>query len=100
MVDSITRSGVLVSAWEAIDTRRQDASKQDAAKDESLAINALAVHSQGVWLLAGLESGVIVLYTLRHDEGLPVFYFSRHSRPISCLVEISFVMFLGWKSLF
>jgi transcriptional activator SPT8 len=84
LVDSITRSGVLVSVWEAIDTQKTENSIP-TAPDPFIPgerfispIYSLAVHSQGVWILAGLESGAIMLYTVRHDEGYLVHKFNRY----------------------
>jgi transcriptional activator SPT8 len=85
LIDSITRSGVLVSVWEAIDSKKTENCipipadpNVPSEKDKYISpIHSLAVHSQGVWILAGLESGMILLYTVRHDEGLLVHEFSR-----------------------
>ena len=46
---------------------------------------ALAVHSRALWLLAGGESGVINLQSVRHDEGKIQHRFREHTSAVSVL---------------
>ncbi|CAG8036449.1 unnamed protein product [Penicillium nalgiovense] len=48
-------------------------------------VYSLASHSEGLWLLSGLESGVIRLQTLRHDEGKEVALLRQHTSAVSSL---------------
>lgn len=79
LVDSIQLQGVLISAWENEEfpinspkTSIPNVSTSSAPTIQQNPISpvySMAVHSEGVWLLAGCESGAINLYTVRHDEG-------------------------------
>ncbi|KAK4135834.1 WD40 repeat-like protein [Trichocladium antarcticum] len=65
-VDSVVKAGVLVSYWE----NEEPAPPNARAEDRILSpVYSLAVHSAGLWLLSGLESGGINLQSVRHDEG-------------------------------
>ena len=48
-------------------------------------VYALAVHSRALWLLAGGESGVINLQSVRHDEGKIQHRFREHTSAVSVL---------------
>ena len=46
---------------------------------------SLAVHSEGLWLLSGLESGGINLQAVRHDEGKLIHCLRKHVSAVSVL---------------
>lgn len=48
-------------------------------------VYSLATHSQGLWLLSGLESGNIRLQSVRHDEGKEVALLKQHNSAVSVL---------------
>ncbi|KAI9844063.1 MAG: Transcription factor spt8 [Thelocarpon superellum] len=76
-VDSVTKAGVLMSYWE-----------NEEPQDDNLSLSAvysLAVHSQGLWLLSGLESGGINLQSVRHDEGKRITCLRKHTSAVSVL---------------
>ena len=56
--------------------------------DENLSLSpvySLAVHSQGLWLLSGLDSGGINLQSVRHDEGKRITCLRKHTSAVSVL---------------
>lgn len=72
-VDSVVKAGVLMTYWENMD-------------GNSLSpVYSLACHSEGLWLLSGLESGAIRLQTLRHDEGKEIIQLRQHTSAVSSL---------------
>lgn len=48
-------------------------------------VYSLAVHSEGLWLLSGLESGGINLQSTRHDEGKLIHCLRKHTSAVSVL---------------
>ncbi|CAG8191771.1 unnamed protein product [Penicillium nalgiovense] len=72
-VDSVVKAGVLMTYWENMDGSHLSP------------VYSLASHSEGLWLLSGLESGVIRLQTLRHDEGKEVALLRQHTSAVSSL---------------
>ena len=48
-------------------------------------VYSLAVHSDGLWLLSGLESGGINLQSVRHDEGKLIHCLRKHTSAVSVL---------------
>ena len=46
---------------------------------------SLAVQNQGLWLLSGIESGVINLQSIRHDEGKRITSLKKHTSAVSVL---------------
>lgn len=48
-------------------------------------VYSLAVHSEGLWLLSGLESGGINLQSIRHDEGKLIHCLRKHTSAVSVL---------------
>lgn len=48
-------------------------------------VYSLAVHSEGLWLLSGLESGGINLQAVRHDEGKLIHCLRQHTSAVSVL---------------
>ncbi|CAG8539092.1 3966_t:CDS:10 [Ambispora gerdemannii] len=59
------------------------------------AVFSLAVQSEAIWLLSGLESGGINLFTVRHEEGKCHHVLKEHNGPVSVLKitqdEIGFI---------
>ena len=52
-------------------------------------VYSLACHSEGLWLLSGLESGCIRLQSLRHEEGKEIAALEQHSSAVSVLTLTS-----------
>lgn len=46
---------------------------------------SLAVHSEGLWILSGLDSGGINLVSVRHDEGKLIHCLRKHTSAVSVL---------------
>ncbi|EGZ77172.1 WD40 repeat-like protein [Neurospora tetrasperma FGSC 2509] len=65
-VDSVVKSGVLMSYWD-----NQEWTGQNTRDDDRILspVYSLAVHRQALWALSGLESGGINIQSVRHDEG-------------------------------
>ncbi|OQE24934.1 hypothetical protein PENFLA_c009G03864 [Penicillium flavigenum] len=72
-VDSVVKAGVLMTYWENMDGSHLSP------------VYSLASHSEGLWLLSGLESGVIRLQTLRHDEGKEIALLRQHTSAVSSM---------------
>lgn len=72
-VDSVVKAGVVMTYWENMDGKSLSP------------VYSLASQSEGLWLLAGLESGVIRLQTVRHDEGKEIALLHRHTSAVSTL---------------
>ncbi|BFZ53253.1 Transcription factor spt8 [Savitreella phatthalungensis] len=73
-VDSVQRSGVLTSYWDA------------SEEEETQAVYSLAVHPEGLWSLSGLANGRINLHSVRVDEGRVVATLEGHTGPVSVLM--------------
>ena len=87
-VDSVVKHGVLMSYWAPQESEGQgggyrQGSPADAHNISSL--QSLAVHHQGLWILAGVETGTISLHTLRHSESERIATLSAHSSAVSAL---------------
>ncbi|KAI9814338.1 MAG: Transcription factor spt8 [Thelocarpon impressellum] len=85
-VDSVTKAGVLMSYWENEEPQVKSPFLQPS--DDSLSLSpvySLAVHSQGLWLLSGLDSGGINLQSVRHDEGKRITCLRKHTSAVSVL---------------
>ncbi|CZT40901.1 related to transcription factor SPT8 [Rhynchosporium secalis] len=80
-VDSVVKAGVLMSYW---DNEEVFASKPSDDPPFS-PVYSLAVESQALWMLSGLESGAINLYSVRHDEGKRIAYMLKHKSAVSVL---------------
>ncbi|KAK4174161.1 WD40-repeat-containing domain protein [Triangularia setosa] len=65
-VDSVVKSGILMGYWGNEEPMPPGARAEEAVLSP---VYSLAVHSEALWLLSGLESGGINLYSVRHDEG-------------------------------
>ena len=72
-VDSVVKAGVLMTYWENMDANSLSP------------VYSLTCQSEGLWLLAGLESGAIRLQTLRHDEGKEIAQLRQHTSAVSSL---------------
>ncbi|KLJ09889.1 transcriptional activator SPT8 [Blastomyces silverae] len=72
-VDSVVKAGVLMTYWENMDGTALSP------------VYSLASHSQGLWLLSGLESGSIRLQSVRHDEGKEIALLQQHTSAVSVL---------------
>ncbi|RLL98125.1 hypothetical protein CFD26_105894 [Aspergillus turcosus] len=72
-VDSVMKAGVLMTYWECMDGNAVSP------------VYSLACHSEGLWLLSGLESGSIRLQSVRHDEGKEIALLQQHTSAVSVL---------------
>ncbi|KUI54148.1 Transcription factor spt8 [Cytospora mali] len=85
-VDSVTKSGVLMSYWENLEPPPPNSRGAASDTDRVLSpVYSLAVHSEALWLLAGLESGGINLHSVRHDEGKTIHVLQEHKNAVSVL---------------
>ena len=86
-VDSVVKAGVLMTYWENWDSRSRTTSAQTSLGNQTISpVYSLAVQNQGLWLLAGTESGKIRLQSVRHQEGKEIALLSQHSSAVSQLV--------------
>ncbi|GES64236.1 transcription factor [Aspergillus terreus] len=72
-VDSVVKAGVVMTYWENMDGNSVSP------------VYSLASHSEGLWLLSGLESGAIRLQSVRHDEGRELALLQQHTSAVSVL---------------
>lgn len=79
-VDSVTKHGVLMSYW---DNEEWTGKPGDGA--ELSPVHSLAVQYEGLWLMSGLESGSIVLTSVRHGEGSRITSLQGHNSAVSVL---------------
>lgn len=85
-VDSVTKSGILMSYWENLEPAPPNSRGAASDTDRVLSpVYSLAVHSEALWLLAGLESGGINLHSVRHDEGKTIHVLQEHKNAVSVL---------------
>ncbi|KUI69902.1 Transcription factor spt8 [Cytospora mali] len=85
-VDSVTKSGILMSYWENLEPPPPNSRGSASDTDRVLSpVYSLAVHSEALWLLAGLESGGINLHSVRHDEGKTIHVLQEHKNAVSVL---------------
>ena len=86
-VDSVVKAGVLMGYWENWDVPSRNASSDLPAESTVLSpVYSMAVQSQGLWLLAGTDSGNIRLQSIRHDEGKEIALLRRHTSAVSALL--------------
>ncbi|KAJ1666913.1 Transcription factor spt8 [Coemansia sp. RSA 1813] len=78
-VDSISKAGVLASYWDHNDKAEED------SMDVLSPVYSIAVQSQAEWLVSGMKSGHIGLWTVRHDEGRRIALLAKHKKPVSVL---------------
>ena len=80
-VDSVVKAGVLMTYWD-----NEEAISKIAGEDPPLSpVYSLAVQSEALWMLSGLQSGAINLYSVRHDEGKRITYMHKHKSAVSVL---------------
>ena len=80
-VDSVVKAGVLMSYWD-----NEETAIKNLGDDQALSpVYSLAAQSQALWLLSGLESGSINLYSVRHDEGKLIACLQKHRSAVSVL---------------
>ena len=72
-VDSVVKAGVVMTYWENMDANVLSP------------VYSLASHSEGLWLLSGLESGAIRLQSVRHEEGREIASLQQHTSAVSVL---------------
>ena len=85
-VDSVVKAGVLMSYWENWDVPNKNSASQPSEDNQVLCpVYSLAVQHQGLWLLAGTDSGSIRLQSLRHDEGKEITLLRKHTSAVSVL---------------
>lgn len=80
-VESVTKCGVMMSYWD----NEEPAAKSHGEDPLLSPVYSLAVQSQALWMLSGLESGSINLYSVRHDEGKRITYMHQHKSAVSVL---------------
>jgi len=80
-VDSVVKAGVLMSYWD----NEEPLPKHPGEEPQLSPVYSLAVQSQSLWMLSGLESGCINLYSVRHDEGKRITYLQKHKSAVSVL---------------
>jgi transcriptional activator SPT8 len=80
-VDSVVKAGVLMSYWD-----NEEPAPKSGAEDPALSpVYSLAVQSQALWILSGLDTGCINLYSVRHDEGKRIAFMHKHKSAVSVL---------------
>ncbi|CAG8492711.1 1399_t:CDS:10 [Funneliformis mosseae] len=104
-VESVQKAGVIVSYWENEEQPLPSAipkpEKTNGPSEEGATpiiipeppvqelkmspVYSLAVQSEAVWLLTGMESGAINLFTVRHEEGKCHHVLRQHKAPVSVL---------------
>ncbi|KAJ1731066.1 Transcription factor spt8 [Coemansia biformis] len=77
-VDSVSKAGVMMSYWDHSDV-------SDSGVDVLSPVYSMDVHSEAMWLVSGLKSGRIGLWTVRHDEGRRITLLDKHKGPVSVL---------------
>jgi transcriptional activator SPT8 len=86
-VDSVVKAGVLMTYWENWDSRPRTTGTLTSLGNQIISpVYSLAVQNQGLWLLAGTDSGKIRLQSIRHQEGKEIALLSQHTSAVSQLV--------------
>jgi len=80
-VESVVKAGFLMSYWD----NEEPLVKTQGEEHPLSPVYSLAVQSQALWMLSGLESGAINLYSVRHDEGKRIAHLSKHKSAVSVL---------------
>lgn len=70
-----------MSYWDNVEPVSKDPNEEPPFSP----VYSLAVQSQALWMLSGLESGCISLYSVRHDEGKRITYLHNHKSAVSVL---------------
>ena len=84
-VDTVVKAGVLMTYWENWDVNSRFGMSQIADEAVVSPVYSLASQHQGLWLLAGLESGSIRLQSIRHEEGKEIALLQKHTSAVSVL---------------
>jgi transcriptional activator SPT8 len=84
-VDTVVKAGVMMTYWENWDINTRPGMSQIAADPVISPVYSLASQHQGLWLLAGLESGGIRLQSIRHEEGKEIALLQKHTSAVSVL---------------
>ena len=84
-VDTVVKAGVMMTYWENWDVTSRSGVSQVTEEPVLSPVYSLATQHQGLWLLAGLESGGIRLQSIRHDEGKEVALLRQHTSAVSVL---------------
>ncbi|CAB4427009.1 unnamed protein product [Rhizophagus irregularis] len=104
-VESVQKAGVIPSYWENEEQPLPPATPkpekingptEDGTTPTSIIeppvqelkmspVYSLAVQSEAIWLLTGMESGAINLFTVRHEEGKCHHVLRQHKAPVSVL---------------
>jgi transcriptional activator SPT8 len=79
-VDSVVKAGVLMSYWD-----NEEPAPKPSEEQALSPVYSLAVQSQALWIMSGLESGCINLYSVRHDEGKVIYRLKGHKSAVSVL---------------
>lgn len=80
-VDSVVKAGVLMTYWD-----NEELQPKGSAEEPPLSpVYSLAVQSEALWMLSGTESGIINLYSVRHDEGKRITCLENHKSAVSVL---------------
>jgi transcriptional activator SPT8 len=84
-VDTVVKAGVMMTYWENWDVNSRFGLSQVSEDAVVSPVYSLAAQSQGLWLLAGLESGNIRLQSIRHEEGKEIALLQKHTSAVSVL---------------
>ncbi|KTW25886.1 hypothetical protein T552_03159 [Pneumocystis carinii B80] len=84
-VDSVVNAGVLLSYWENNDSQNSPRSISTNSYHKLSPVYCLAVNKQALWMLSGIDTGVINLQSVRHDEGRILATMKKHISPVSVL---------------
>ncbi|CAG8529239.1 7308_t:CDS:10 [Diversispora eburnea] len=92
----VESAGVISSYWENEEipvnpkpvvngTGDENTIQPDPPEYKLSPVYSLAVQSEAVWILSGLESGAINLFSVRHEEGRCHHVMRKHKSPVSIL---------------
>ncbi len=84
-VDTVVKAGLMMTYWENWDVNSRFGMSQNVAEPVISPVYSLASQHQGLWLLAGLESGNIRLQSVRHEEGREIALLQKHTSAVSVL---------------
>lgn len=84
-VDTVVKAGVMMTYWENWDVSSRSGVSQTSDEAVVSPVYSLASQYQGLWLLAGLESGNIRLQSIRHQEGKEIALLQKHTSAVSVL---------------
>ncbi|PKC02926.1 WD40 repeat-like protein, partial [Rhizophagus irregularis] len=84
-VESVQKAGVIPSYWENEEQPLPPATPKPVQELKMSPVYSLAVQSEAIWLLTGMESGAINLFTVRHEEGKCHHVLRQHKAPVSVL---------------